>query len=196
MILSKAFLSAHPGLIAESHLVDAPAVTAVGGIIRFKLAKVPHLILGIFHFSEVVAAVPDASSGVLANANIAGFIGAGILRRFTVTWDYTHSIMFLQPNRALQAPFETDASGMHLVSTGPTYQAVVIDTVLPGSPAASAGLEAGDEILSVDKARGAPLWKVSDALRKAGTTVFLEVQRKATKLNFTLPLSSPFHQTN
>jgi hypothetical protein len=86
-------------------------------------------------FSEVVAGVPNASSGVLSNANIAGFIGAGILKRFTVTWDYTHSLMFLLSNRALQAPFETDASGIHLVSPGPKYQAVVIDSVLPNSPA-------------------------------------------------------------
>jgi hypothetical protein len=194
MILSKTFLNAHPGLIAETHLVDAPAVTAVGGIIHFKLAKVHHLTLGPFHFSEVVAGVPDASSGVLANANIAGFIGAGILKRFTVAWDYTHSLMFLLPNRALEAPFETDASGIHLLSPGPQYQGVVIDSVLPNSPAALAGLEAGDEILSIDSVRGAPLWKVSEALRKAGTTVVLEVQRKATTLKIKLPLSSPFHQ--
>jgi hypothetical protein len=193
MILSRAFLDAHPGLITEAHLVDAPAVTAVGGIIHFKLARVPHLILGPFHFYEVVGIVPDASSGVLANANIAGFIGSGILRRFTVTWDYTHSLMVLLPNRALQAPFETDASGIHLVSPGPKYQAVMVDSVLPNSPAALAGLEPGDEILSVDKARGAPLWKVADALRKAGTTVVLEVQRKATTLKIRLLLESPFH---
>jgi hypothetical protein len=194
MILSKTFLDAHPGLIAEAHLVDAPAVTAVGGIIHSKLGRVPHLILGPFQFSEVVADVPDASSGVLANANIAGFIGAGILRRFTVTWDYTHSLMYLLPNRALQAPFETDASGIHLVSPGPKYQAVMVDSVLPDSPAALAGLEPGDEIVSVDKARGAPLWKVSDALRKAGTTVVLEVRRNATALRIRLLLKSPFHQ--
>jgi len=70
----------------------------------------------------------------------------------------------------------------------------VIDSVLPNSPAALAGLEAGDEILSIDSVRGAPLWKVSEALRKAGTTVVLEVQRKATTLKIKLPLSSPFHQ--
>ncbi len=195
MILSKTFLNAHPGLIAEAHLVDAPAVTAVGGIIHSKLARVPHLILGPIHLSEVVAVVPDESSGVLAKANIAGFIGAGILRRFTVTWDYTHSLMFLLPNSGLEAPFETDASGTHLLSPGPKYQAVVIDSVLPNSPAALAGLEAGDEILSVDGVGDVPLWKVSDALRKAGTTVVLEVRRETTTLKIPLPLKSPFHQT-
>jgi hypothetical protein len=196
MVLSKIFLDAHPGLIAETHLADAPAVTAVGGIIHSKLASVPHLVLGPFHFSEVVAVVPDASSGALAKPNIAGFIGAGILRRFTVTWDYPHSIMFLQPNHALQMPFETDSSGIHLVSPGPKYQAIVIESVLPNSPAALAGLEAGDEILSVDQASAVHLWKVSEALRKAGTRVVLKVRRKTTTLKIALPLKSPFHPTN
>jgi len=192
MILNKQFLDAHPGLIAETHLVAAPVVAAVGGVIHFKLARVPHLILGPFHFAEVVASVPDSSSGALANANIAGFIGTGILRRFTVTWDYMHKLMYLLPNPKLEDPFETDASGLHLVSPGPQYQAVMIDSVLPGSPAALAGLEPGDEILTVDESSGLPLWKVSDALRKAGTSVVLTVQRETTTLKIELPLRSPF----
>jgi S1-C subfamily serine protease len=72
----------------------------------------------------------------------------------------------------------------------------MIDSVLPDSPAALAGLEPGDEILSVDRASGAPLWKMSDALRKAGTTVVVEVKRKTRTLKVTLPLKSPFQQTN
>jgi membrane-associated protease RseP (regulator of RpoE activity) len=138
----------------------------------------------------VVAAVPEASSGALSNATVAGFIGAGILKRFTVTWDYTGKRMVLLPNRTLSEPFETDASGLHLVSPGPQYQIVTIDSVLPGSPAAQAGLEPGDEILAVDEVSGLPLRKVSEALRKAGTSVVLTVQRKATILKITQPLST------
>ena len=196
MILNKKFLESHPGLIAQTHFVDTPTVTAVGGAIHSKRVRVPHVGLGPFLFSGVVAAVPEASSGALSNATVAGFIGAGILKRFTVTWDYTGKRMVLLPNRTLSAPFETDASGLHLVSPGPQYQIVTIDSVLPGSPAAQAGLEPGDEILAVDEVSGLPLWKVSEALRKAGTSVVLTVQRKATILKITQPLRSPFQQTS
>ena len=192
MILNKKFLDTHPGLIAEAHVMDLPAVTAVGGAIHFKRARVTHLGLGPFRFSDVAAAVVNASSGSLSNANIAGIIGTGILKRFTVTWDYMHKLMYLLPNPKLEDPFETDASGLHLVSPGPQYQAVMIDSVLPGSPAALAGLEPGDEILTVDESSGLPLWKVSDALRKAGTSVVLTVQRETTTLKIELPLRSPF----
>jgi hypothetical protein len=195
MILNRKFLDAHPGLIGPTHFVETPAVTAVGGVIRSKRVRLPKVGLGPFLLSGVVAVVPESSTGVLSNATVAGFIGAGILQRFTVTWDYTGNRIFLSPNRTFGEPFEADASGLHLESPGPQYQMVEIDSVLPGSPAAHAGLEPGDEILAVDGASGLPLWKVSEAFRKAGTSVVLKVQRKTSTLEITLPLRSPFNQT-
>jgi PDZ domain/Aspartyl protease len=191
MILNRKFLDAHPDLIASADFVESPAVTAVGGVIRSKRVRVKKVGLGPFLVSGVVATVPDVSAGILSNASIAGFIGAGILKRFTVTWDYAGKRMILSPNRTFGDHFETDASGLHLVSPGPQYQTVAIDSVLPGSPAAQAGLEPGDEILAVDKAYSLPLWKVADILRKAGTSVVLIVQRKTTTLQIKLSLRDP-----
>jgi membrane-associated protease RseP (regulator of RpoE activity) len=187
-------LKAHAGLITQTHFVDTPTVTVVGGTIHSKLVKVPHLDLGPFHLPEVVAVVPEASSGVLSNPSVAGFIGAEILKRFTVIWDYTGKRMVLLPNRTFGEPFETDASGLHLVSPGPQYQMVEIDSALPGSPAAQAGLKPGDEILAIDEVSGLPLWKVREALRKAETSVVLSIRRKTATLRVNLPLRNPFQQ--
>ena len=195
MILNRKFIDAHPGLIGPTHFVETSEVKAVGGVIRSKRVRIPKVNLGPFPLSGVVAAVPDSSAGVLSNASIAGFIGAGILQRFTVTWDYTGKRIFLSPNRAFGKPFETDASGLHLVAPGPQYQEVVVDSVLSGSPAAKAGLEPSDEILAINDIRGLPLWKVSEALCKAGTSVIVTVRRKTTILRVTLPLRSPFQAT-
>lgn len=194
MILNKKFFDAHPGLIAPNHFVETPEVTAVGGVIDSKRAQIQKLSLGPFLLSKVVAYMPDSSTGPLADSTVAGFIGADILRRFTVTWDYTGKHMFLLPNQMFGKPFDTDASGLHLVSPGPQYQQVLIGNVLPHSPAAKAGLEKGDEILSVDGVSGLPLWKVSDIFRKAGTSVVLTVQRGTAILKITLPLRSPFER--
>jgi membrane-associated protease RseP (regulator of RpoE activity) len=144
----------------------------------------------------VVAVVPESSLGVLSDANIAGFIGAEILDRFTVIWDYPGKNMFLSPNHALGTPFDTDASGLHLISPGPEYQRVIIDNVLPGSPAAIAGLELDDEILAVNAIGRLPLWKVSRVLRQADTSVLLTVQRKTRVVKFTVPLRSPFSKAD
>jgi hypothetical protein len=192
MLLNHSFVEAHPGLIAKSHFAESPAVTAVGGIIRSSRVRVPLMEIGPFQLSGVIAAVPEASTRMLANPRIAGFIGAGILKRFTVTWDYTNKSVSLLPNASLKEPFETDASGLHLTSTGPEYQAVLLDSVLAHSPAARAGLMAGDEILAVNDVAGLPVWKVAEALRKAGTSVLLKVKRQTQTLTVTLVLRSPF----
>ena len=58
MILNKKFLEAHPGLISTNHFVETPTVTAVGGRIVSKRVRVPHLGVGPFLFSSVVASRP------------------------------------------------------------------------------------------------------------------------------------------
>lgn len=196
MMLNRKFLEAHPQLLAKAHFVDTPTVTAVGGKIHSSRVQIPQVNVGPFVFSEVVAGVPDTSVGVLSNASVSGIIGAEVLRRFTVTWDYTNKRVFLLPNNTLKETFETDASGLHLTAPGPEYRTVRIDSVLPGSPAALVGLQPGDEILAVDGNNGLPLWKVAEAFRKAGTSVVLKVQRKTTMLKITLSLRNPFQSTN
>ena len=53
-----------------------PAIKAVGGQIDQKLVRVVGLDYEAFHFSQVVATVPESSAGILANPAIAGIIGA------------------------------------------------------------------------------------------------------------------------
>jgi len=192
MLLNRKFLDQHPNMIASAHFVDTPTVRAVGGEIRIKRVRVPQIRVGSFVFDHVVAAVPDTSVGVLASESVAGIIGAGILKRFTVTWDYAHQRMFLLPNKTVKYPFETDSSGLHLVSSGPDYHAIIVDGVLPGSPAALAGVRQGDQIMAVDGAEHLPLWKVSKMLCKAGTPLTLTLLRKASELQVKVLLRSPF----
>lgn len=192
MILNRKFLETHPGLVAKNHFVDAPAVTAVGGKIHYSRVQLPQISIGPFVFSNVVAGVPDASVGILSNESVAGLIGAGILSRFTVTWDYARKKMSLLPNDTLSEPFETDSSGLHLVAPGPDYRAVIIDSVVSGSPGAAAGLIPGDQIVAINGAGELPLWKVAKILRKPDTTAVLTVKRENRELEVKVRLRSPF----
>jgi hypothetical protein len=73
-------------------MVNVPPVTAAGGVIDMEALRITGLDLGPFHLTGPVAAVPSSTVGALANPDVAGFIGAGILSRFTVDWDYdSHS---------------------------------------------------------------------------------------------------------
>jgi hypothetical protein len=177
LILSTRFLAAHPQIVAGGPQLTVPSINAVGGKIELKLVRIVGVDLGPFHFHQPVAIVPQSAAGMLANPQVAGFIGAEILRRFTVTWDYPHNRISLAPNAHLHDPFEGDASGLRLTVSPPDYQDIQVVALLPGSPAAQSGLRVGDVIIGINGHTGMPLWRVVDDLRKPNTSPELTVRR-------------------
>ncbi|MDN5864382.1 MAG: PDZ domain-containing protein [Gammaproteobacteria bacterium] len=69
------------------------------------------------------------------------------MKRFTVTFDYANKYMYLKPNKNYGNP-------MHFTRTGifakPGKNGFVVTTVIKGSPAAQAGIEAGDVITAIN----------------------------------------------
>ena len=190
LTLNKLFLSAHPEITSGRNFVDTPSPNAVGGRIDMKLVRIAALDLGPFHFNQPVAAVPESSTGALAHPEIAGFIGAGILCRFTVTWDYAHGRIFLKPNPHLNDVFEADASGLRLNVTPPDYETIHVAAVLPGSPSALAGLRVGDVVASFNGKRDLKLWRVTEELKKPGTAPVLSILRGNKEMTISLHLRS------
>jgi predicted aspartyl protease len=188
LILSKKFLEAHPSITKGHVLVNAPAVTAVGGSIQLELLRITGLDLGPFHLAAPIAAVPNSVVGALANNDIAGFIGAGILSRFTVDWDYARKTMTLTPNHYYGDPFEADASGLRLVAEGPVWKTIQVAAISPGSPAAEAGLKAGDILNSVDGKVPPPLFELQKLLTHPGSSISFTILRSGKQSAMTITL--------
>jgi len=94
-----------------------------------------------------VVDVPAALAGQFASKSIAGNMGAGILARFTVTFDYAHRTVTFVPNAHVADPFIGDRTGLSL--NQPEAGFFVVLSVAPNSPAAEAGLKAGDHIVEI-----------------------------------------------
>jgi hypothetical protein len=96
-------------------------------------------------------------------------IGGDLLRRFTVTLDFSHQRMALRPNQDLSKPFRFDCSGLTLrqESDSRWYR---INTVIPGTPAAEIGLRPDELIKSANGIRAAnwTLEALEDALSEPG----------------------------
>lgn len=75
-------------------------------------------------------------------------VGGGVLKRFVVTFDYDHQLMYLKP---IPGPIEDldtfDRSGMWVNDNGKGFEIVDVG---PGTPAAAAGLRAGDIVTEVN----------------------------------------------
>ncbi len=124
------------------------------GLISGSLGRVVAMQLGHYHLPGVLTSFPDSSqvherlSGSERLRN--GSIGYEVLKRFTTVIDYPHHQLLLRPTAALREPFEHDMCGLDLLATGPDYRRYLVQRVVPNSPAASAGIAEGEELLSIN----------------------------------------------
>lgn len=117
---------------------------AVGGATRNFVGRLDSMSLGGVVISQPVAGWSED----LARVGDAGTLGAPILARFRVTFDYAHRRIFLEPTVSAAGRDSWEAAGMLIVEI--PGGDVIVAQVIPGTPADSAGLEAGDALRSVN----------------------------------------------
>jgi hypothetical protein len=149
LILGTPFVKTQKILESMSTTIAAPSA-GIGGETSMRLGRVQNLQLGRFALERPVTGLAQSAKGALANPDLAGNIGAGILRRFKVIFDYRNHRMMLEPNDRLREPFESDMSGMILTAEGVKLDALTIFYVTENSPASEAGLRVGDVITAID----------------------------------------------
>ena len=108
-----------------------------------------------------------------------GLLCPDFLRRFNVTFDYPHRKLILEPGPHFvdEAPF--DSSGTLIYREGQNPSRVL--EVVPGSPAAEAGLQPHDIVLDFDGRLDSELsmGEIRAALESAGRECTLHIQRGA-----------------
>jgi len=167
------FIASNPQVVPANATEPGINGFGVGGADVGRLGRVS-LQMGGFDLKGLIAGLSIAKAGAFAVPGIAANIGGATLKRFTVTFDYAHQTMSLVPNAALDAADEFDRSGIFAINRG----AIVVAAVRPGTPAAAAGIQKGDAILSIDDLHGARLTLTAarEAFRKpSGTVLHLSV---------------------
>ena len=175
-------LNARPtgALSPPAESIEAPLGRGLSGAVRGRIGRLLRFEIGSFAFENVVASFPVAEHRHPGGFDFRdGNLGVGILKRFNVTFDYASSRMVLEKSRQFDDPFEHDMSGLALEWR--EDGAVSVRSVLAGSPAAEAGVEAGDRLLGID---GRPIDEIGEgglggALRRSGAEVALTLGRGA-----------------
>lgn len=156
----------------EDHAVVGPddpqlvaGGVAVGGGTEGRLFRAGALVLGARRIEAPLIGY-TVDSGGFERREDAGTIGVQVLSLSRLVLDYPHQqVVFVGP---ASPPTGEDRTGMLLVSPPPSFDQLVVATVVAGSPAALAGLAAGDQITSLGGRSGLSLRDARELQRGDG----------------------------
>jgi Aspartyl protease/PDZ domain len=117
----------------------------IGGYLEGDLVNLKELTLGGFTMTKVLTDLSRQTAGGFFSETHAGNIGAEILSRFTVTFNYAHKKLYLQKNSEYSRRYDVPRAGI-VVDAGGDGTIIVV-SISPRSPAAEAGIEKGEKIL-------------------------------------------------
>jgi predicted metalloprotease with PDZ domain len=85
--------------------------------------------------------------GMVGSQDYAGNIGSNLLEQFVCTFDYERRKLYLEPGKRYGEPDHFTRAGVQFMRSGDIVRAM---QVLPGSPAAAAGLKDDDEVVAIE----------------------------------------------
>ena len=186
---SRSSLTMHSPFVREHTLVekyhaapDAVIGWGVGGPSRGRPARLGMLKLGDLEIPGIAGDLYTGDKGSFANPDLAGNLGGGVFKRFTVTFDYANKRLYFKPNAGYGKPDAFDRSGFFLLAD---QDALVVADVAADSAAAKAGFAPDDRIVAID---GAPAdrkslvaWRAKLRDLPVGTKLKVERMHGGTK---------------
>ena len=166
---------------AEQHM-EGEGDTVLGRLKVFEIG--PHAV------DAPIAEFSQGGEPAEGDARIAGEIGVGILRRFTVIFDFPHQRIIFEANSNIREDDRGDMSGIYVVAGGPGWKRLEVASVRPGGPGADAGVHPGDVIAGIDDEPAADLSlaELRALFREPGHAHKLLLERNGQTITVTLKL--------
>ena len=146
-------------LLSESYLNDSavlkkrrkpPVVTqaeGVGGKMSMRLTTIKELKVGPYRFRWVPTYLFKDEYNVTNYPFVGGLLGNDILRRFNITFNYAKQQVHILPNLHFKDDFDYAYSGLSVYFID---EKIVVDDVVPASPAEKAGFKKEDIIVAIN----------------------------------------------
>ena len=146
-------------LLSESYLNDSavlkkrrkpPVVTqaeGVGGKMSMRLTTIKQLKVGPYRFRWVPTFLFRDEYNVTNYPFVGGLLGNDILRRFNITFNYAKQQVHIVPNLHFKDDFDYAYSGLSIYFID---EKIVVDDVVPASPAEKAGFKKEDIIVAIN----------------------------------------------
>jgi hypothetical protein len=156
VVIFAKFVQAHR--VLPSHAKTTPATDlALENGNDSVYAKMQEFDIGPYSVAGSIAAFERGNPSASSDANLAGEIGGGMLRRFEVTFDYPHQQIIFTSGRELRTDDLEDMSGLSLMASGPALKTFEVVQVKSGTPGSDAKIQKGDVISGIDDEAAADL---------------------------------------
>jgi predicted aspartyl protease len=146
----------------------------VGGKTTMQITTVKKVKIGPYRFYRVPTFLFKDEYNVTNYPFVGGLIGNDLLRRFNVTFNYVRQQIHLVPNTHFRDLFDYAYSGLSIYYVDGK---IIVDDVVPGSPAEKAGPLRDDIILGVGNDLSNNLQLYKTLLQEAGKKINLLVSR-------------------
>jgi hypothetical protein len=118
----------------------------MGGRLQMRITVVKMVQLGQYRFRNVPTYLYDDDFNVTSYPFVGGLLGNDLLRRFNMTVNYPKREIHLLPNSHFKDPFDYAYTGMAVYYVDGL---IVVEDIIPGSPADKAGIKPFDVIVGV-----------------------------------------------
>jgi len=126
----------------------APGELGIGG--NAVMARAEVFQIGPYSVPGPLTAFAEGDIPGGDDPQVAGEIGGGMLRRFTLTLDYVRKIAYFEGNSDIRSDDHEDMSGISVAAGGAGFKTLEVTLVRSGSPGSDAGVQKGDVIEGID----------------------------------------------
>lgn len=159
----------------------------IGGKIQMSVTVVKELKIGPYRFRNVPTYIFDDTYNVTSYPYLGGLIGNDIFRRFNVTFNYPKREIHLLPNTHFRDQFDYSYSGIELYYIDGK---ILIGDVAADSPAQKAGVQEGDELISINQNFTRNFNQYKAALQTSNEKLKLIIRRNEILMQFEFKVKS------
>lgn len=188
-------------LILPDIVINGTIGQGLGGNLEGYIGKIHKFEMDKFEFPEILALFQDFDDQIEDNRQSKifrnGIIGNLLLSRFEIFIDYLRECLYLKPIGKFNKDFDYDKSGLVIFALGKNLNQFYVKDVLPGTPAAEAGILPGDLIKKIG-IFGSNFWsleRITEKLRgKDGKKIRMVIERGGYKMKKIFHLRDLFKQ--
>jgi hypothetical protein len=186
LLLSEAYVKDSSLLMTKRKPLNTQA-EGMGGRLAMRLTVIKMVQIGNYKFRNVPTYLYDDEFNVISYPFVGGLLGNDLLRRFNLTINYPKREIHLLPNSHYNEPFDYAYTGLAIYYVNGS---ILVEDVIPGSPADKAGIQTNDLIIGIGKNFSNNIMSYKNILQSAKEKLKITISRNNKLTQVTLkPLS-------